>query len=250
MFSKLAACSMAAGTPAFSPSGRDVYLLGGSDEPAAPYLGFVAATAMRTPLPQPLNVPAMVSFIAAPKEGKGKDLTLAQSFLVDLLAGGVSGGISKTVVAPIERAERQFTGLGNCISTIYKSDGFKGLYQGFGVSVQGIIVYRAAFFGGFDTTKSVFLTDPKNAPVWQKWAIAQTVTAGAGIVSYPFDTVRRRLMMQCEQMYSGTLDCWRKIMSNEGPKAFFKGAWSNVIRGAGGALVLVLYDEIQKSVKG
>ncbi|GBG66831.1 hypothetical protein CBR_g70709 [Chara braunii] len=369
MFSKLAAGSMAAGTPAFSPSGRDVYLLGGSDAPAAPYLGFAAATAMRTPLPQPLNVPAMVPFIAAPKEGKGKDLTPAQSFLVDLLAGGVSGGISKTAVAPIERvklllqtqdsnkqlaadkkytgiincfsrvaneqgvmsfwrgnlaniiryfptqalnfafkdtykqifcpydpkkefwkffagnlasggaagatsllfvypldfartrlaadvgkgAERQFTGLGNCISTIYKSDGFKGLYQGFGVSVQGIIVYRAAFFGGFDTAKSVFLTDPKNAPVWQKWAIAQTVTAGAGMVSYPFDTVRRRLMMQSgsgEQMYSGTLDCWRKIMSNEGPKAFFKGAWSNVIRGAGGALVLVLYDEIQKSVKG
>lgn len=47
-------------------------------------------------------------------------------------------------------------------------------------------------------------------------------------------------------MYSGTLDCWRKIMRDEGGKAFFKGAWSNVLRGMGGAFVLVLYDELKK----
>lgn len=47
-------------------------------------------------------------------------------------------------------------------------------------------------------------------------------------------------------MYKGTIDCWRKILKDEGGKAFFKGAWSNVIRGMGGAFVLVLYDEIKK----
>lgn len=47
-------------------------------------------------------------------------------------------------------------------------------------------------------------------------------------------------------MYTGTLDCWRKIARDEGGKAFFKGAWSNVLRGMGGAFVLVLYDEIKK----
>lgn len=46
-------------------------------------------------------------------------------------------------------------------------------------------------------------------------------------------------------MYTGTLDAWRKIASQEGPKAFFKGAFSNVLRGTGGALVLVLYDELK-----
>ena len=46
-------------------------------------------------------------------------------------------------------------------------------------------------------------------------------------------------------MYTGTLDAWRKIGQQEGPKAFFKGAFSNVLRGTGGALVLVLYDELK-----
>ena len=40
-------------------------------------------------------------------------------------------------------------------------------------------------------------------------------------------------------MYNGTIDAWSKIYRNEGFNAFFKGAWSNVLRGAGGALVLV-----------
>jgi solute carrier family 25 (adenine nucleotide translocator) protein 4/5/6/31 len=80
------------------------------------------------------------------------------------------------------------------------------------------------------------------------WMVAQTVTTCSGIISYPFDTVRRRMMMQSGRkdiLYKNTIDCWRKIAQNEGGRAFFKGAFSNVLRGTGGALVLVLYDEIK-----
>ena len=70
------------------------------------------------------------------------------------------------------------------------------------------------------------------------------------MASYPFDTVRRRMMMQSGRaksdiMYKSTLDCWSKISKTEGTGAFFKGAFSNVLRGTGGALVLVLYDELK-----
>ena len=40
------------------------------------------------------------------------------------------------------------------------------------------------------------LPDSKNASILVSWMIAQSVTAVAGVVSYPFDTVRRRMMMQ------------------------------------------------------
>lgn len=40
------------------------------------------------------------------------------------------------------------------------------------------------------------LPDPKNTHIVVSWMIAQSVTAVAGLVSYPFDTVRRRMMMQ------------------------------------------------------
>lgn len=62
--------------------------------------------------------------------------------------------------------------------------------------LQGIIVYRGAYFGLYDTTKGYLFGDDRRSSFFARWAVAQTVTALAGIISYPFDTVRRRLMMQ------------------------------------------------------
>lgn len=61
------------------------------------------------------------------------------------------------------------------------------------------------------------------------------------------------MMMQsgrskAEMMYKNTLDCWMKITRSEGPTAFFKGAFSNILRGTGGAIVLTLYDTIKDSI--
>lgn len=50
-------------------------------------------------------------------------------------------------------------------------------------------------------------------------------------------------------MYKNTLDCWVKITRHEGPGAFFKGAFSNILRGTGGAIVLTLYDTIKDSIE-
>jgi solute carrier family 25 (adenine nucleotide translocator) protein 4/5/6/31 len=188
-------------------------------------------------------------------------------FLGNLAAGGAAGATSLCFVYPLDfartrlgadvgraGAEREFKGLGDCLAKIYKSDGLLGLYRGFFVSVQGIIIYRASYFGLFDTIKAMLITDPKHANFFVTWAIAQGVTIVSGITSYPFDTVRRRMMMQSGRkggdiMYKSTFDCWVKIAKNEGSGAFFKGALSNVFRGTGGALVLAFYDEIQKYLK-
>ncbi|KAF7275027.1 hypothetical protein GWI33_012256 [Rhynchophorus ferrugineus] len=148
--------------------------------------------------------------------------------------------------------ERELSGLGNCLVKIFKSDGLGGLYRGFGVSVQGIIIYRAAFFGFYDTAKGI-LPDPKNTPLVISWAIAQIDTTVAGINSYRFETVRRRMMMQSERtkseiIYKNTAHCWVTIAKQEGTAAFFKGAFSNVLRDTGGAIVLVLYDEIKNLI--
>jgi len=192
--------------------------------------------------------------------GVDKNTQFVRYFLGNLASGGAAGATSLCFVYPIDFARtrlaadigkagaaREFSGLGNCLSSIFKSDGLVGLYRGFGVSVQGIIIYRAAYFGFFDTAKGM-LPNPKTTPFLVSWAIAQTVTTVAGIISYPFDTVRRRMMMQSgrsDKMYKNTMDCWGKIYKTEGGNAFFKGAFSNVLRGTGGALVLVLYDEIK-----
>jgi len=181
-------------------------------------------------------------------------------FMGNLASGGAAGATSLMFVYPLDFArtrlaadvgrtatDRQFNGLVDCINKVRAVDGVKGLYQGFGVSVLGIIAYRACYFGGYDTAKRTLLSDPKTSVLF-KFIVAQAVTTVSGLVSYPLDTVRRRLMMQSgrkEVLYNGTLDCFSKIYQKEGGKAFFKGALSNIFRGAGASLVLVLYDEMQ-----
>ncbi|KRX02866.1 Mitochondrial carrier domain [Pseudocohnilembus persalinus] len=179
-------------------------------------------------------------------------------FFGNLASGGAAGASSLLFVYPLDFArtrlaadlgkdgQRQFNGLVDCVGKVFKSDGLIGLYRGFGISVAGIIFYRGAYFGLFDSAKG-FGLNKQNILI--KFMVAQFVTGLAGVASYPLDTVRRRLMMQSgskELLYSGTLDCFAKIYKNEGGFApFFKGAAANFVRGVGGALVLVLYDEAQ-----
>jgi len=180
-------------------------------------------------------------------------------FAVNMASGGLAGASSLLIVYPLDFArtrlgadvgkgkEREFNGLVDCLSKTVKRGGPLSLYQGFGISVAGIIVYRGAYFGFYDT--AIGTLKPSN--IVFKFLIAQCVVAASGIASYPFDTVRRRLMMQSgakEKLYNGTLDCFAKIAKNEGSKAFFKGAGANVLRGAGGALVLVGYDKIKEMI--
>lgn len=178
-------------------------------------------------------------------------------FAGNLASGGAAGATSLLIVYPLDfartrlgadvgkvAADREFKGLFDCIGKCYRADGLiKGLYPGFLSSVQGIIIYRAIYFGAYDTAKEMF----DNPGIGTRFAIAQTVAAGSVSVAYPFDTVRRRLMMMSgegEKMYSSTTDCWRKILKDEGAKAFYKGNWTNVLRSIGCALVLVGYDEL------
>lgn len=183
-------------------------------------------------------------------------------FAANLASGGAAGATSLLIVYPLDFArtrlaadvgkavtDREFKGLTDCIAKCYKADGLiRGLYPGFISSVQGIIIYRAIYFGAYDTAKAMV----DKPSFMTKFAIAQVVAAGSVSVSYPFDTVRRRLMMMSgegEKMYKGTYDCWKKIARNEGYAAFFKGNFTNVLRSIGCALVLVLYDELVEIAK-
>lgn len=186
-------------------------------------------------------------------------------FIGNCASGGAAGATSLTVVYPLDFArtrlaadvgsggDREFTGLIDCLKKVAGKDGMAGLYRGFGISVIGIVAYRASYFGCFDTGKALLFPDIKKANTMLVFAFAQIVTNTAGIISYPLDTIRRRLMMQsgrtgADIQYTGTMDCIKKITEQEGGKAFFKGCFSNVLRGTGGALVLVFDTKVKAAI--
>jgi len=185
-------------------------------------------------------------------------------FLVQMASGGLAGAGSLCIVYPLDYArtrlasdvgtgKRDFNGLADCL---YKTaSGPKGpiaLYNGFGVSVAGIIPYRGVYFGLYDSLreKNPYKYDLGPIGIASKFFVAQTTAICAGYASYPFDTIRRRLQMQSEKpkeqwVYKGTFDCLKKIIKTEGTRALFKGAGANALRTVGSALVLVFYDQLQ-----
>lgn len=139
--------------------------------------------------------------------GVDKKTQFWRYFIGNLASGGAAGASSLCFVYPLDYARtrlaadigkagedvkpgkaREFNEMGDCIMKTMKTDGIGGLYRGFGVSVTGIVIYRACYFGFYDTAKGL-LPDPKNTPLIISFAIAQFVTTVSGIVSYPFDTV-------------------------------------------------------------
>eukprot|EP01080_Neovahlkampfia_damariscottae_P009871 gene9871-2193_t len=194
----------------------------------------------------------------SPKEEFGK------FFLVQLASGGLAGAGSLCIVYPLDYArtrlasdvgsgKRDFNGLWDCLKkTSQGPKGVLGLYNGFGVSVMGIIPYRGVYFGLFDSLreKNPYKKDLGIKGILSKFVVAQFTAIAAGYASYPLDTVRRRLQMQSEKpkeqwIYKGAMHGFAKIAKDEGVTALFKGAGANALRTVGSALVLVLYDQIQ-----
>merc|ERR1719159_1943423 len=187
-------------------------------------------------------------------------------FAVNMASGGMAAAGSLCIVYPLDYArtrlasdvgggKKTFNGLLDCLKkTAAGPLGPAGLYAGFGVSLMGIIPYRGFQLGAFDTLVGMnpFKDDKGILGIVSTFASAQTaIIAGAGI-SYPFDTVRRRLQMQAElppekHLYNGTFDCLKKIAAEEGVAAgVYKGFVANAFRSVDAALVLVLYERAKK----
>ena len=80
-------------------------------------------------------------------------------FAGNLASGGATGATSLCFIYTLDfshthlaadigkaASEREFKDLNDCFIEVYRSGWIRGLYQGFNVSVQGIIIYRAAYF--------------------------------------------------------------------------------------------------------
>jgi len=179
----------------------------------------------------------------------------------NLASGGLAGAASLTLVYSLDYArtrlandnkaakkggERQFNGLVDVYKKTLATDGVQGLYRGFNISCVGIIVYRGLYFGMYDSIKPLLpgnLRDNFLANFFLGWGI----TIGAGLASYPIDTVRRRMMMTSGEAvkYKSSMHAFAEIVKKEGSASLFKGAGANILRAVAGAGVLAGYDQLQ-----
>ncbi|KAG2427384.1 hypothetical protein HYH02_014604 [Chlamydomonas schloesseri] len=200
--------------------------------------------------------------------GFNKDKEYWKWFAGNMASGGAAGAVSLSFVYSLDYArtrlandaksskkgggERQFNGLVDVYRKTIASDGIAGLYRGFNISCVGIVVYRGLYFGMYDSLKPVVLVGPLANNFLAAFLLGWGITIGAGLASYPIDTIRRRMMMTSGSAvkYNSSFHCFQEIVKNEGMKSLFKGAGANILRAVAGAGVLAGYDQLQVMLLG
>jgi len=182
-------------------------------------------------------------------------------FAGNLASGGAAGACSLLFVYSLDYARtrlandnksakkggsRQFNGLIDVYRKTLATDGIQGLYRGFNISCVGIVVYRGLYFGLYDSLKPLLPANMKDSFV-ASFFLGWAITIGAGLASYPLDTVRRRMMMTSGEAvkYKSSYHAFLEIVKKEGTKSLFKGAGANILRAIAGAGVLAGYDKLQ-----
>jgi solute carrier family 25 (adenine nucleotide translocator) protein 4/5/6/31 len=186
-----------------------------------------------------------------------------KSLGVKLFSGGLAGAVANTLAYPFDfartrlasdmaKGKGQFNGIMDCINTTVKNQGIRGLYTGWSVTVMGAFVYRAGQLGLFKQIQDLNPYVDDKGVIGAVSSFVSVTLARSAIMpfNYPFDTVRRRMMLQsekpvAERTYKGSVDCFKQILAKEGMKGMYKGMVPELFRGVGGSVVIVAYDRIK-----
>jgi len=161
-------------------------------------------------------------------------------FLVDFLAGGISGAISKTATAPIERVKlviqtqdanpkiisgevERYKGMGDAFTRITKEQGFKAFWRGNATNIIRYFPTQAFNLAFKDNIKKAFPKYDQNKQFWSFFATQLASGGAAGAASltivYPLDYARTRLASDVgggKKQFNGLVDCLTKTAKGPG----------------------------------
>jgi len=216
--------------------------------------------------PQQGSALAFNDFFKSVFPKKDKDTEFLMFMFNNLMAGGLGGATAMIVCYPMDFARTrlasdvqagkgQFNGIYDCLAKTVKQQGFTGLYRGTAVSIAGAFVYRAGQLGLYGTIMGL---NPYQKDTGIKGFCSAVVIATAARTAvlpfnYPFDTIRRRLMLEsdkapADRLYRSGIHCAGQVLKAEGLAGMYKGLFPEIFRGFGGVMVIVVYERIKNYI--
>jgi solute carrier family 25 phosphate transporter 23/24/25/41 len=148
------------------------------------------------------------------------------TYPLDFIRTRVSGHIGKN---------QKYNGIWNTFRLTVREEGYRALFRGIGPTLAGSIPYEGIKFGSYDLLKKMLPEDidPK-ANFLGKLVCGGGAGMIATILTYPNDTVRRRLQMQGEggapRIYKNAWDCYVKLGKHEGMSVYYRGLTPTLVR--------------------
>ncbi|VDO39673.1 unnamed protein product [Haemonchus placei] len=197
-----------------------------------------------------------------------------------MLCGAISGLVAQFAASPTDLVKVQmqmeglrrlqqlplrYNGAWHCFVSLYRTQGFFGLWLGWIPNCQRAALLNMADIATYDYVKHKLLGDFELSDNWLTHALASACAGlSAAVVSLPSDVVKTRMMDQIRheldakmahvksthvQLYNGCIDCFVKIVRDEGFFSLYRGFLPTYIRMAPWSLTFwVSYEEIRKFV--
>ena len=102
-----------------------------------------------------------------------------------------------------------------------------------------MFIYKGLYFCLYVTFKIY----TKNSFIKSLIGWSSTIIAGA--YAYPFDTVRRRMIIRKYNIYQNSFFCFKYFLFKEGWKSLYKGHSANFLRSLCDTSVLALFDKVK-----
>lgn len=164
------------------------------------------------------------------------------------LAGAISGAVTKTCCAPLERVKiifqlqgmrneqsPKYTGILQTLRTVCKEDGYKGLFKGNSANVIRVAPSYALKFALNDIFRDLIAPGIAVNQLSNQQLMAAGSLAGLGqiITTYPLDNARTRLAMAAPKgvQFNGIADCFVSTIRHEGFGALYKGIGPTLLSG-------------------
>uniref|UniRef100_A0A493U0H9 Solute carrier family 25 member 13 n=1 Tax=Anas platyrhynchos platyrhynchos TaxID=8840 RepID=A0A493U0H9_ANAPP len=175
----------------------------------------------------------------------------------EILAGGCAGGSQVIFTNPLEIVKIRLQVAGEITTgprvsalTVLRDLGFFGLYKGAKACFLRDIPFSAIYFPCYAHLKSSFANEDGRVSPGNLLLAGSIAGMPAASLVTPADVIKTRLQVAAragQTTYSGVVDCFVKILREEGPKALWKGAGARVFRSSPQfGVTLVTYELLQR----
>jgi solute carrier family 25 (adenine nucleotide translocator) protein 4/5/6/31 len=171
--------------------------------------------------------------------------TAREHFYINFAIGISSSIIVSFTLYPLEyirqqlsnRVDKNGIGIWQQFKKTINKNGFRGLYKGAHIFLLGLLLFRGTYFGLYDSLKVT--TDD----TFVRWWFAYISMFAGILVSYPGDTIRRRIVSS-RGKYDGLISCFNSIWKKEGVRGIFLGWHMIWFQSLTGCTLYYFYDKL------
>ncbi|XP_020512869.1 electrogenic aspartate/glutamate antiporter SLC25A12, mitochondrial [Labrus bergylta] len=185
----------------------------------------------------------------------GKDNTIP--FFAEVMAGGCAGGSQVIFTNPLEIVKIRLQVAGEITTgprvsalSVVRDLGFFGLYKGAKACFLRDIPFSAIYFPAYAHLKTLMADEQGRLGALQLLTAGAIAGIPAASLVTPADVIKTRLQVAAragQTSYTGVIDCFRKIMREEGFRALWKGAGARMCRSSPQfGVTLVTYELLQR----